>query len=249
MNKPLFRPGLTASLLVGVLLPVFLALGFWQLQRAEEKRQLQLEYDRRAGEPPVEVAPSPQPAESLQFHRVRARGHYDPGYQVLLDNRVHRGQAGYHVVTPFKIEGGEVRLLVNRGWVPLGDDRQALPEVRVPEGLQEITGIATVPAEKVFSLGDPAPISPRWPQVWQHMDMRRYAALVPFPLQPVVVLLDAEVPGGYVREWQRLDSGIAVHQAYAVQWFALAAALLGGYLYFGLRRVRRDPQDSDHGRH
>jgi surfeit locus 1 family protein len=230
--------------MVAVLLPVFLVLGFWQLERAEEKRQLQREYDRRASAPTVEVAPDPQPVEALQFYRVRARGRYEPGYQVLLDNRVHQGRAGYHVITPLKIEGGEVRLLVNRGWVPLENDRRDLPPIPVPEGIQEITGIATVPAEKVFSLGDPTPISLRWPQVWQHMDMRRYASLVPFPLQPVVVLLDPKIPGGYVRAWQRLDSGIAVHQAYAVQWFALAAALLGGYLYFGLRRARTGSEEA-----
>lgn len=244
-----FRPGLAPTLLVLVCLPVFVGLGFWQLERAEEKLRLQAEYDARASGPPVTVAPYPQRAEQLQFYRVRARGHYDPGYQVLLDNRVHQGRAGYHVLTPLRIEGGELRVLVNRGWVPLGADRTQLPHIEAPPGLQEITGIATVPAEQVFSLGDPTPVTRHWPQVWQHMDLRQYAALVPFPVQPVVVLLDPELPGGYVRDWQRLDSGIAVHQGYAVQWFALAAALLGGYLFYGLRAARRQPTpDSTHDR-
>ncbi len=241
-----FRPGLAPTLLLIVCLPVFVGLGFWQLERADEKLRLQAEYDARAGSPPVTIAPYPQTPGELQFYRVRARGHYDSGYQILLDNRVYQGRAGYHVITPLKVEGGEARVLVNRGWVPLGTARAQLPDIEAPLGLQEITGIATVPAEKVFSLGDPTPVSTHWPQVWQHMDLGRYAALVPFPLQPVVVLLDPALPGGYVREWQRLDTGIAVHQGYAVQWFALAAALLGGYLFYGLR-ARRRSADSEQG--
>jgi surfeit locus 1 family protein len=77
------------------------------------------------------------------------------------------------------------------------------------------------------------------------MDMKRYAAMVPFPIQPVVVLLD---PGsrasGFAREWNRLDTGIAVHQGYAFQWFMLAGATLIVYLFLSLRRPR--PSDQEH---
>ena len=37
----------------------------------------------------------------------------------LLDNRVHQERAGYHVLTPFRADGAEAVVLVNRGWVPL----------------------------------------------------------------------------------------------------------------------------------
>ena len=50
-----FRPGMIPSLVFAVLLPLFLYLGYWQLQRAEEKRLLQVEYDTRANGPAVQV--------------------------------------------------------------------------------------------------------------------------------------------------------------------------------------------------
>lgn len=233
-----FRPGQALTVLVIVLFPAFLALGFWQLERAAEKERLQAEYDARAAGPAVRIEPRVQSAGALQFYRVMVLGRYEPEYQVLIDNRVHRGQAGYHVITPLKIEGGEARALVNRGWIPLGPDRSRRPDIETPQGLQEITGVATVPAEKIFTLGDPAPVGPERPPLWLHMDMERYAEIAPFPVQPVVVLLDPEVPGGFVREWARLDAGIAVHYGYAFQWFALAAALAAGYLFIGLRAAR-----------
>lgn len=240
LTRGRFRPGLAPTVLVVVLLPAFLALGFWQLERAAEKERLQASYDARAARPAVRIEPRVQSVETLQFYRVTARGRYEPQYQVLIDNRVHRGRAGYHVITPLRIEDSDVRVLVNRGWIPLGPDRAHRPDIETPREPQEIMGIATVPAEKIFTLGDPAPLGLEWPQVWLHMDMKRYAQLVPFPVQPVVVLLDAQAPGGFVREWARLDAGIAVHYGYAFQWFALAAALTAGYLFIGLR-VGRSP--------
>ena len=221
-------------MVVAVLLPLFLYLGYWQLQRAEEKRLLQAEYDARANGPAVQVERRLQRAEALQFYLVVAKGYYETAYQILIDNRVHQGRVGYHVITPLRLQDSEVRLLVNRGWIALGDSRERLPVIQTPAELQQITGVATVPAEKFFTLAQP---QPGWQRVWQNMDMARYAEIVPFPVQPVVVLLDpGSAAGGFVRDWSRLDAGISVHQGYAFQWFMLAAALSTIYLFLSLRR-------------
>lgn len=232
-----FRPGLVPTLAAGALLPVFLALGVWQLQRADEKRLLQGEYDARAQGPAVRIEPRAQRAEDLRFYRVTARGRYETPHQLFIDNRVHQARAGFHVVTPLKIEDSEVRVLVNRGWVPLGEDRARLPLAEAPAGVQEITGVATVPADKPFRLGPEAPLRDNGQTVWQHVDLGGFAGSVRYPVQPVVILLDpGSSAGGFTRDWTRLDAGIAVHQGYAFQWFMLALTLLALYLIFGFRR-------------
>lgn len=237
------KAALWPTLALAVLVPTFLALGYWQLERADEKRRLQTEYDSRAAQAPVPVGAQRRPAEALRFHRVEASGRYQPAYQFLLDNRVHRGVAGYHVITPLKIEGGETRVLVNRGWIAPGPDRQQLPEVETPGARVRITGVATVPQDAPLLLG--ALPENDWEPVWQRLDLERYARLVPFPIQPVVVLLDPESPGGgFTRAWSRLDAGIAVHKGYAFQWFALAAAALVIYGVLMRRSVRRGPRDA-----
>lgn len=232
-----FRPRPVPSIAAVLLLPLFLYLGYWQLQRAEEKRLLQQEYDTRASGPAVQVERQVQRAEDLQFYRVVARGQYETGHQILIDNRVHHGRVGYHVITPLRIENSEVRLLVNRGWVAIGESRERLPPTDAPTGLQQVSGVATVPAEKHFTLGQPELPGGGWQRLWLNMEMTRYAAAVPFPVQPVVVLLDPDSEaGGFTREWSRLDAGISVHQGYAFQWFMLAAALASIYLFLSLRR-------------
>ncbi len=240
-----FHPRLILSVFVAILLPLFLYLGYWQLQRAEEKRVLQAAYDTRASGAHVPVQARVQPADELQFYRVSAQGYYETDYQLLVDNRVHQGHVGYYVITPLRLQGSDVRLLVNRGWIPLGVDRAHLPRIETPFNLQEVVGVATVPLEKGFTLEKPEATGNSWQPVWQRLDLVRYAAVAPFPIQPVVLLLDPSATGGFTREWGRLDAGIAVHQGYAFQWFALAVLLLGIYLFVGQRAVPRRNDDSE----
>ncbi|MDD1632449.1 MAG: SURF1 family protein, partial [Methylococcaceae bacterium] len=217
------RAGLWPTLATLTLLPLLTGLGFWQLERAAGKQRLQAEFDQRQQDTAVGLGGELQDAELLRFRRVRVRGDYEPAYQILIDNRVHQGRAGYHVLTPLRLGASDMRVLVNRGWVPVGPDRRVLPAVPPPEGEVEVDGIATVPATGGFRLGAAQPAAPGWQARWQYVDLDAYAASVPFPVQPVVVLLDHDSPaGGYTRQWARLDSGIATHQGYAFQWFSLA---------------------------
>jgi surfeit locus 1 family protein len=228
-----------------LVMPLLVALGFWQLDRAQQKRELQAMYDARMNDTPATIGSRVQAPEELQFYRVTAKGHYDPGHSIYLDNRVHNGQVGYFVVTPLRIAGTETRVLVNRGWVALGTDRDALPDIAPPAGLQRVEGVATVPHEKVFRLAPPPAITGEWQPVWQHMNMKRFGEAVSYPIQPVVILLDpASDAGGYVREWRRLDTGIAVHQGYAFQWFSLAVALAAIFVFLIFGRRNRD--DTEH---
>ena len=238
MGRLLLRAGLWPSLATLALLPLMIGLGLWQLDRAAQKQLLQAEYDRRQQEPAVQLVSVLEPPEALRFRRVVARGRYEPEHQILIDNRVHRGQAGYHVLTPLRLGDGSVRVLVNRGWVPLGQDRAVLPVIETPRGLVEVTGLAAVPQTKGFHLGGAKPPGEGWQPVWQYLDLDVFRDNVAFPLQPIVILLDPDsANGGFVRQWARLDAGIATHQGYAFQWFSLAAALAAIYILLNTRKT------------
>lgn len=236
-----WQAGLWPTLATAILIPLLVGLGFWQLDRAAQKQRLQAEYDRGQESAPIRLRPVLENAESLRFHRVSARGHYEPQYQILIDNRVHQGQAGYHVLTPLRIEDGNVRVLVNRGWVTIGADRSQLPRIETPDTAVDVEGIASLPQTGGFHLGSARPPGNDWQPLWQYLDLSEYAQQVPFPLQPVVILLDPHSKaGGFARHWARLDTGIATHHGYAFTWFSLAVALAAIYILVNTRKVDHD---------
>jgi cytochrome oxidase assembly protein ShyY1 len=46
-------------------------------------------------------------------------------------------------------------------------------------------------------------------------------------LQPFVLLMDPEADKGFLRHWVPAEMGPGKHFGYALQWFAMAAALAG----------------------
>jgi surfeit locus 1 family protein len=231
-----FRPALVPTIAFLLVLPSLIGLGIWQLDRAAQKHALQALYEARESGAAVTLDGDRRTPGSLRYRRVQFQGYYDQAHTILLDNRVHEGIAGYNVITPVRIRGTDMRVLVNRGWVPMGPSRSQLPDVAAPAGLQTITGVATVPVRGVFRLAPPPPLGRTWQRVWEHLDLARYAKAVKFPVQPVEVLLDPNSQaGGYTREWKRPDTGIAMHQGYAAQWFLMAVVLVIIYIYRSFR--------------
>ena len=102
----------------------FLLLGFWQVDRNDEKHA---RGPRRQGR--VRRRPRPRsvrPARNrLPGQRVEASGTYDADSEVLLRNRVRDGEGGYELLTPLVLDDGTA-VVVDRGWVPRNDvDRDA----------------------------------------------------------------------------------------------------------------------------
>lgn len=223
------------GLLVALLVAGCISLGLWQWNKYAVKTALQAELDRRGGEAPIAMPRRAASADFLRYRHVELTGEFDAARQILIDNRIEptTERAGYHIVTPLKLAGSDMRVLVNRGWVPASADRRILPHVPPPAGTVNLAGIAVVPPGKFFTLGA---AETHWQPVWQNLDLARYAAAVPWPLQPGVVQLDAAAPHGFGRDWPRPDEWADKHLSYALQWFGFAASTIGIWLYFLLRR-------------
>jgi surfeit locus 1 family protein len=144
--------------------------------------------------------------------------------------------AGYEVLTPLKLTGAAVGVLVNRGWVPLVGSRENLPAVAVGGEERSVIGrIRDIP-EKGFSLG-PEQARTGWPYRILHVDISRLEGELGYPLLPLVLLLDPAQPDGYARDWQPLTFGPERNVGYAVQWFSLATTLLIIYVAVNLKKT------------
>lgn len=214
------------------------ALGLWQLGRADEKRDLRERYERLARDAPVAVAAAELPAASVELRRVVARGTFEPRHAVFLDNRVLHGVPGYHVVMPLDVGGGR-HVLVNRGWVAGVPDRTRLPQVRTPEGVVEVAGVALVPGRQLYELSSDVMAG----AVWQNLTIARYRAAHPLAIQPFLIRQDSALDDGLKREWSPPDFGIDKHIAYAAQWFLLAATAVIFFLYAHVRRRKTQEEE------
>jgi surfeit locus 1 family protein len=213
-----------------ILLVLFVGLGRWQWHRGEAKQTVWAEFERN--EPAGELGS--RSFDSIErFGHIELRGVFEPEHQFLLDNRSHAGQPGYEVLTPFRLSDGR-RVLVNRGWVPFRGYRDRLPDIAMPApAALTIAGrIDDLPSGGLAS-GHAAPDSNApWPKVTSFPTHTELANTLGASLQPRLLLLDADVPGGYVREWSPPGMPPSRHFSYAIQWWGFASVLL--VLYFGL---------------
>ncbi|MGH8657749.1 MAG: SURF1 family protein [Gammaproteobacteria bacterium] len=214
---------------VGVVLALFTGLGVWQLERAEQKRELKEIYMKRSKLNPLgpKGLVLGRSAEVVAWRRVRAYGRYDASTTVLLDNQILNGIPGYFVLTPFRMQLQGYWVLVNRGWIPLQGDRRWVPQIVTEEKETEITGLARPLYRPAIMLGEDEP-ERLSATVWRvlSVDPERLAAKVKHRLLPLVIELDPAGSSGFRREWRIPGTGEERHIAYAVQWFAFAAVVL-----------------------
>lgn len=229
-----FRPRLLMSLLALAGVALFASLGQWQAGRATQKLALQAELDARSSGPAV-----PLPREALSvaewsWRRVAVQGEFVAGRTFFVDNRIYRGVAGYHVVTPLRLAGSGMHVLVNRGWVASGGRRDVLPDIATPAGPQRIEGIAIPPPAGVYELAADSASG----RVRQHLLPERFAAETGLAVMPVFLRQDSAAADALVRDWPRPDARADTHRAYALQWYAFA--LLTVILWGGLNIRRQD---------
>lgn len=222
----------------------FVWLGFWQLDRAEQKQQLLAEYE--AGQQ-RQIDITSENADGLsRYQRVRVSGRYDPEHQFLLDNMPsHTGRPGFRVLTPMQTSAGW--LLVDRGWLPLGATRADLPNVSVSDTERNITGsLDSLPRAGITLEGAPIAATVPWPRVLSFPTQADLERQLGNKLIPNVLLLDPGHPDGYERIWEaHLGFKPERHIGYAVQWFAMAAAAIVIFILVGFR-TKKATDDRPH---
>ncbi len=221
------RPAIATLLLVG-LLALFFSAGFWQLDRAAEKRAVLNDSVRAASEERLTHLVENSLADSYRFRKLELSGRYLTERQVLLDNMTYNGRNGYQVLTPFQV--GSQYVLVNRGWVEADSKREQLPDIGV--GAEEQTLIArlnTFPAPGL-RLENAEPMNTGWPQRLLFPDHAQLEKVLALPLKNYQLQLDPAQPNGYLRDWRAIASEPEKHLGYAMQWFSFAGLACLFYL-------------------
>ncbi|MGW9558142.1 SURF1 family cytochrome oxidase biogenesis protein [Nocardiopsis sp. NPDC055551] len=248
MLKVLFsRRMLAFHALVLLIVPSFIWLGFWQLDRAEQRAaSVDLQRDNVAAEPvPVEelasVGGDVDPDD--RWRTVEAEGEWDTDHQLLLRNRDGSQGVGFHVLTPLVTEDGTA-LLVNRGWIERGETAQDTPEVPpVPEGTIEVAGrLQFGETEENTGLREHGGLPEG--QI-MFVDVDRLSAELPYPIYGGYVELieqdPAPDPAPERLALREEDQGMSA--SYAFQWWVFTIVVVVGWIILIRRELRDPPRD------
>lgn len=235
-----------------LLVSLGLSLAQWQQRRADEKivRAARLAAGNLAAPLALTAAPLlPADAQAIEYRRVTVTGRFVPAWTVYLDNRPYKGQAGFHVLTPFQLDGSSMHVLVAQGWLPRNNaERTRIPDYNTPTGTLTISGIARLNAGHVMELGTAPPLAPH--AIVQNADIGQLARASGLALQPLLLeqTVDPVAPTAApassqlpVRDWPAPDLGADKHRGYAFQWLALALMAFLFFVFTGFRRANKQP--------
>lgn len=214
------------TLLLLLAMGIMVGLGFWQLDRLEQRRALNQQRSAALAAAPMELtgASLPLPLLELRDRQAMADGEFDYARQVAVRNQILDGQPGHHLITPLIIAGSNKAVLVNRGWIPAGeadpDTWRTLDEQSIgpQSGILKLTvlrpdgAISAIPQDAVTG--------------WYRLDVEAIGQTLPYDLMPVVLQLlpeDNYDPSSLPRRIQpNITFSEGNHFSYALQWFGFA---------------------------
>lgn len=214
-----------------IMLIILVNLGFWQLARAEDKESQAMQLAQRSSQASIAIGNIKSTSiDELMYRRVSANGHFETETFWLLDNQSLNGQAGYHVIVPLAIENSDASVLVNLGWLPADVDRQRLPEIKLTDKPLTVTGqIRDAPTNALFKRMT-SDLSNAWPQRVLSIDTKAASDYLNRPVYPYIIAIDNHHPSSFDAMWLPPATTAEKHRGYALQWFAMALALVVAFV-------------------
>lgn len=224
--------------IAGIVAMVFLA--FWQLDRLDQRKEFNSVVAERSEEEPVAFATILEGLESgeldvdsAEWRPVTASGTYLPD-QIIEFNNSQGGRAGDNVLTALVLDDDPANgteagttVIVNRGFVPLGQDLPPAPATRV-----EVLGFVRPSEVRVRGDVTDANDGEVLTEI-RRIDVDRIAQQLPGEVAPVFIQLTAAAPALTSSDpapvvLPEMNNG--PHLAYAIQWFIFSIAVAVGWV-------------------
>jgi len=216
-----FRFFMPAFLIVATL-ALLISLGFWQLDRADQKRAIE-DQIASANSGDVGLVASTEFLKEKEYYHVRLQGSYMDDKQFIYDNQIVDQISGYYVLTPLVLKDDSKAILINRGFIPWNGRRDKLADIDIGEKLTEVKVQVSIPIKRIElkvseTIGD-------FPVLIQALDLAEMSTIASLDLASVIGLLSPKSEDGFVRQWEPYTGSIERHIGYAIQWFLMAFVL------------------------
>jgi len=190
---------LIPSILIVATIAFLTSLGFWQLDRANEKRAIEASI-QKANTGIVELIADENRLLEKEYYQVRLKGQYQSNKQFIYDNQIVDQVSGYYVLTPFKLEGQPSTIIINRGFIPWNGDKEKLADVSIEKTKSEIKVQISKPIKRIELKS--SEIGNNFPVLIQAVDLVKMSELAGIDFSSMVGLLDASMDDGFVRKWE-----------------------------------------------
>ena len=230
MKRKKFNPGVRITIFFVIFAVVFFSLGIWQIERGQTKTQIMSEFENKLTKEPIYLN-----AESKKWDRVLVSGKWENKKQLLIDNVIHQGIAGYKVLTPLRIDETNKLILVDRGWIKQNKFRDQLPDIQIPDDFESVSGTLEQP-ELGLVLSDEL-ISNNWPKISQTKNVKVISKAYKEEIFPMILLADPLLKNSleYIKITPTNMTPIK-HYGYSSQWFLMFIVLCFMYIWYGLSR-------------
>lgn len=221
----------------------FTLLAPWQLDKSgdlDARNERLAESVEAEPAPLTEVLDGPGDFVEREWRLVTLEGQWQPESEALLRMRSIDGEQVFHVLTVFAAEDGQ-EILVNRGWVPVGEDSTVPDYAAAPEGAVEITSRLRATED---GPSEPVPVG-GMPAV-RVIDPAVLGDTLGHELTPEGFLqLSGDQPGSLTSApIPGIESG--PYLSYGLQWLlfgALAPLALAYFAWAEIRARRRDAEE------
>jgi len=227
-----FTPSWVMSLLTIFAIFLFVRLGFWQLERAQEKKQMLAAMSQFAKLSPIDWSMNDK--LPVQYQQIKINGNYLP-HVLLLDNQHHNHNFGYDVISLLHTNNGKI-ILVDRGWVAGDITRRIYPQIKNPKGNISISGSVYYPSTKNWVLGQAIEEKTNDLAIIESLDTKLLGQFLHKSVYPFIIRLNRDNAYGYLREWAIVSMSPNRHYAYAFQWVVIAIAVLVIFIVLNFKK-------------
>ena len=233
MDTKKFKPGKRITIFFVFFALLFFVLGLWQIERGQAKTGIIDEFNAN-----LESEPQYLDDQAKKWDRVFVRGTWENSRQILIDNVIHRGVAGYKVLTPLRVLESDKLVLVDRGWIKRNKYRENLPDIDLLENELTVSGILESP-ELGLVLSDDL-VSPDWPKVSQTKNPNVLLKEYDENTYNLILLADPVLKNSL--EYIKITPTNMMpskHYGYAAQWFSMFLVLCLMFIWYGYKRYER----------
>ncbi len=224
------------SILIAATFAFLVSLGFWQLDRADEKRSIETSI-KKANTGAVELIANEGSLQDKEYYEVRLQGNYLSDKQFIYDNQIVNQVSGYYVLTPYTLEGQSKAILINRGFIPWNGRRDKLADIFIEQNSREIKVQISKPLKRMELKSTDSGIE--FPVLIQSIDLEEMSEIAGVDFSNVIGLLEDNSQDGFVRKWEPYTGSIEKHIGYAFQWFLMALVLAIIGIRIGIKQRKK----------